>query len=155
MSVSADPRPVEQRIEKIIDEAIGVSRMVRGREVYVPLADLYDVVGAIHGLRYTASRALRDAEEADAKVCPLAIGDPHEPCVLSVEVERRASDLQLAHDQAVMRLSRAERALDAICAIEPEGDGFNPRTMQRLAQIYLTDVRENLTEGEFSQWLAR
>ena len=155
MSVSNDPRPIEQRIETIIDQSMAVSHLVRGREVYVPLSDLYDVVGAIHGLRYTASRALRDAEEADANVCPLVIGDPHSACVLSVESEKRASDLQVAHDLAVLRLGRAERALEAILAIEPEDDGFNPRTMQRLAGYYQADIREDLTDSEFMQCLAR
>lgn len=134
MSVSADPAPIERRIEKIIDQSMAVSRLVRGREVYVPLSDLYDVVGAIHGLRYTASRALRDAEEADAKVCPLAIGDPHSACVVSVESEKRASDLQSDHDKAVLRLGKLESALVEIMMIEPDDDGFNPHTMQRIAR---------------------
>lgn len=134
MSVSADQRPIEQRIEAIIDQSMAVSGQVRGREVYVPLADLYDVVGAIHGLRYTASRALRDAEEADAKVCPLAIGDPHSACVLSVKSEKRASDLQSDHDKAVVRLGKLESALVEIMMIEPDDDGFNPHTMQRIAR---------------------
>ena len=134
MSVSSDPAPVEQRIEKIIDQAIAVSNLARGREVYVPLADLYDVVGAIHGLRYTASRALKDAEAANAKVCPLAIGDPHSACVLSVESEKRASDLQSDHDKAILRLGRLESALVEIMMIRADDDGYNPRTMQRLAE---------------------
>lgn len=134
MSVSTDQRPIEQRIEAIIDQSMAVSGQVRGREVYVPLADLYDVVGSIYGLRYTASRALRDAEKADAKVCPLAIGDPHSACVLSVESEKRASDLQADHDKAVLRLGKLESALVEIMTIEPDDDGFNPRTMQRIAR---------------------
>lgn len=140
MSVSADPAPIERRIEKIIDQSMAVSHLVRGREVYVPLADLYDVVGAIHGLRYTASRALLDAEQADAKVCPLALGDPHSACVVSVESEKRASDLQAAHDAAVLKLGRAQMALEAIAAIRPDEDGFNPRTMQRLARGEALDI---------------
>lgn len=134
MSVSADPAPIERRIEKIIDQSMAVSGQVRGREVYVPLADLYDVVGAIHGLRYTASRALLDAEQADAKVCPLALGDPHSACVVSVESEKRASDLQSDHDKAVLRLGKLESALVEIMMIEPDDDGFNPHTMQRIAR---------------------
>lgn len=134
MSVSTDERPIEQRIEAIIDQSMAVSAQVRGREVYVPLADLYDVVGAIHGLRYTASRALLDAEQADAKVCPLALGDPHSACVVSVESEKRASDLQSDHDKAVLRLGKLESALVEIMLIEPNDDGFNPRTMQRIAR---------------------
>ncbi|WP_156146752.1 hypothetical protein [Brevundimonas sp. KM4] len=134
MSVSNDLRPIEQRIETIIDQSMAASRLVRGREVYVPLSDLYDVVGTIHGLRYTASRALRDAEEADAKVCPLALGDPHSACVRSVESEKRASDLQADHDKAVLRLGKLESALVEIMLIEPDDDGFNPHTMQRIAR---------------------
>lgn len=134
MSVSADPAPIERRIEKIIDQSMAVSGQVRGREVYVPLADLYDVVGAIHGLRYTASRALLDAEQADAKVCPLALGDPHSACVVSVESEKRASDLQSDHDKAVLRLGKLESALVEIMMIEPDDDGFNPHTMRRIAR---------------------
>lgn len=50
MSV-ARPTLVEQRIEAIIDAAIDVSPRVTGRDVYVPLALLYDAVALIHHLR--------------------------------------------------------------------------------------------------------
>lgn len=119
--------PIERRIEAIIDAAVDWSPIVEGRHVYVPLTDLYEVVATIHNLR-------RDAKDADARVCPLALSDPHGACVLSVESEKRASDLQADHDKAVLRLGKLESALVEIMLIEPSDDGFNPRTMQRVAR---------------------
>lgn len=108
------PLPVERRIEALIDAAINWSPLVEGRHIYVSLHDLYDVVGTIHGLRISAAQARKDAASADAMVCPLALSDPHGACVLSVESERRASDLQADHDKAVMRLSSALVAIERL-----------------------------------------
>jgi hypothetical protein len=53
---------IARRLEAIIDAAIGYSPLVNGRIVYVPLADLYDAVGALDAAHDALLTALPYAE---------------------------------------------------------------------------------------------
>jgi hypothetical protein len=85
---------IADRIGEVIQKALAVSSVVQGREVYVKLTDLHEVVARLQALKTKARYAERAAAEADAKVCPLAIADPHTPCVLAQAADERADHLR-------------------------------------------------------------
>ena len=120
---------VADRISAIIKSALAVSSVSQGREVYVKLTDLHEVVARLQALKTKVVNAERAAADADAKVCPLAIGDPHTPCVLAGVADERADHAE--NDAAAMHAVLFEMFREGPVKIAMAG---NPLAIESLSE---------------------